>query len=236
MIILLAFCTFLSTLVGGLITVKFKKYLPYFFAFAAGSLIAVSFLDLLPESIKIASDIGFSIRYVMMAIVVSFFAYSLLERFFLTHPMHDDDNHGHIMGPIGSGSLVLHSLLDGVAIGSAFRINPSIGLIVALAVISHDFTDGINTVSLMFKNKQNIKATVFFLGMDAIAPVIGVALTTFINIPQNILVLILAVFVGEFIYIGGATLLPEIREHKSKKIAVAMGLGILLIAVLTKFI
>jgi zinc transporter ZupT len=236
MIIFLAFLTFLCTLLGGFITIKFKKYLPYFFAFAAGSLIAVSFLDLLPESIKIANDIGFSLRYVMMTVVGSFFIYSLLERFFLTHHMHEDDDHGHIMGPIGSGSLILHSLLDGIAIGSAFRVNPSIGLIVALAVIFHDFTDGINTVSLMLKNKQNLKATILFLGMDAVAPVIGVALTTFINIPQNILVLILSIFIGEFIYIGGATLLPEIREHKSKKIALAMGLGIVLIAVLTKFI
>jgi zinc transporter ZupT len=235
-LILLALATFVSTMIGGSITLKYMRYLPYFFAFAAGSLITVSFLDLLPESLKIAGDVNFPVRYLMIAVVGSFFAYSLLERLFLTHHLHDRDDHAHIMGPVGAGSLIIHSLLDGVAIGASFRVSPAIGLIVALAVISHDFTDGINTVVIMLKNKQKLGNTVLFLGLDALAPVVGVILTTFINIPQNVLALILAIFVGEFLYIGASTLLPETREQHSKGIAVVMGCGIVLIAVLTAIV
>jgi zinc transporter ZupT len=235
-VILLALATFISTLIGGAVIVKFRKYLHYFFAFAAGSLIAVSFLDLLPESISIANSINFPIRYIMLAVVFSFFFYSLLERFFLTHHMHEDDNHGHILGPIGAGSLVIHSFLDGAAIGASFQVNQSLGLIVALAVIFHDFTDGINTVTIMLKNKQKLRKAIIFLILDALAPVLGVLLTTAVYIPQNILAIILAVFVGEFIYIGASNLLPETREHGSKGIIIAMAIAIILVTILTSLI
>lgn len=236
LVILLAVATFFSTLIGGLFIFRFRKYLPYFFAFAAGSLMAVAFLDIFPESLEISESIGLSLRYVMLTVVVSFFFYSLIERFFLTHKLENVDSHGHIMGPIGAGSLVIHSLLDGVAIGSAFHVNASVGLVVAFAVIFHDFTDGINTVTVMLRNKQHLRRTLIFLLFDAIAPVIGVLATTLIAIPQDVLALILAMFVGEFVYIGASTLLPETREHKSKKIIIAMALGITIIAVLTSII
>jgi zinc transporter ZupT len=236
LVIILALLTFFSTLIGGVVIVRFRSYLPFFFAFAAGSLVAVSFLDLLPESLDISRSINLPVRYIMIAVVFSFFFYSLLERFFLTHHLEETDDHEHIMGPIGAGSLVVHSFLDGAAIGSAFHVNASMGLIVALAVIFHDFTDGINTVTVMLKNKQQIRKTISFLIFDALAPVAGVLATTAIVIPENILAIMLAIFVGEFLYIGASTLLPETRKNLSKGIIVAMAIGITLITVLTSLL
>jgi ZIP family zinc transporter len=231
----LAFATFLSTLIGGTFAIKLRKALPYFFAFAAGSLIAVSFFDILPESLNISASVNLSTRYIMITIVASFLFYSLLEKFILVH-YHEDGGHGHVMGPIGAGSLVIHSFLDGVAIGAAYQVNPAVGLLVALAVIFHDFTDGINTVTLMLKNKQNIRNATIFLIMDAIAPVLGVTITSLIMINQTVLALVLAVFVGEFIYIGAVNLMPETRKYPNWKIAASTMLAILLILGLTSVI
>jgi zinc transporter ZupT len=236
LVLIFAAITFFSTLIGGLIIFKLRKYLPYFFAFAAGSLVAVSFLDLLPESLEISQSISFPVRYIMLSVVASFFIYSLLERFFLTHHMEGKDSHGHIMGPIGAGSLILHSFFDGAAIGSAFMVNTSVGIVVALAVIFHDFTDGINTVIVMLKNRQKVRKAMLFLFMDALAPVLGVLVISSIPLPQNVLAILLAVFVGEFLYIGASTLMPETRKNLSKGIVFAMLIGILLIAVLTSLV
>ncbi len=234
-IYLLAFATLISTLIGGIIILKFHKKLPYFFAFSAGSIIAVAFLDILPESLQVASNVGIPVRTVMLIVVASFFLYSLLEKFFATHSLEEDSHsHSHVMGPIGAGSLVLHSFLDGAAIGIAFTVNFSSGLIVALAVLMHDMTDGINTVAVMLKNKHSRRNAIAFLIMDALAPVLGVLLfTTLITLPETFLVYILAFFVGEFINIGAVTLLPEAWGHPSKKIVLAMALGMILIALLT---
>ena len=172
----------------------------------------------------------------MIAVVASFFFYSLLERFFLTHEMEGHDNHGHIMGPIGAGSLVIPSFLDGAAIGAAFHVNASMGLIVALAVICHDFTDGINTVTLMLKNRHKVGKAIIFLVLDALAPVLGILTTALVAMPESVLAILLAIFVGEFLYIGASTLLPDTRKHTSKGIIVAMALAIVLIAVLTSLV
>jgi zinc transporter ZupT len=236
-VILFVVATFVSTLCGGLVIVKFRKWLPYFFAFAAGSLISVAFLDLLPESLALANEISFPIRYLMFTIIIAFFIYSLLEKFFTTHDIcHGDECKGHILVPIGAGSLVIHSFLDGVAIGSAYLVNPAMGLIVAFAVIAHDFTDGINTVTVMLRNRQKLKNAVFFLLLDSLAPVFGVLATFVISLPQEALAIILAAFIGEFLYIGASTLLPEVQKNPSRRVILVMALGMIVIAGLTSLI
>ncbi len=231
LIIGLAFATFLSTFLGGSVAIKHKKYLPYFFAFAAGSLISVTFFDILPESLEIAQKAGIETRSIMTILVGSFFFYTVLEKYFLTH--HHDDDHPHIMGPVGAGGLIIHSFLDGVSIGTAFQVGEKIGFIVALAVLFHDFTDGINTVSLMLKNNHHVDKAKLFLIADALAPVAGVLFTNLIRINEASLAMMLAFFAGEFIYIGASNLLPETHKHSAWKMISSMGFAILLIFALT---
>jgi zinc transporter ZupT len=71
--------------------------------------------------------------------------------------------------------------------------------------------------------------------MDGLAPLLGVLLTSVIIFPQNILAILLAVFAGEFIYVGAASLLPESQERNILKIAVAAILGFLFIFIITTF-
>jgi ZIP family zinc transporter len=208
-------------------------YILAFFAFSAGALIAITFFDVLPESLNIAKTTNMDTRALMIAVVAAFLFFSLVERFFLTHHHHEGEEHGHIMGPIGAIGLVAHSFLDGAAIGIAFQANAKVGIIVALAVISHDFTDGINTVVIMLKNEQNVRNARTFLFIDAIAPVFGIIVASFFVINQNVLAVILAAFCGQFLYIGAASLLPETYRHVAWKMAVAMIIGVILIFVLT---
>jgi ZIP family zinc transporter len=230
----IALVTFASTMIGGLVAVRFKKVLQYFFAFSSGALIAITFFDVLPESLKIAGSVP--VRTLMIAAVVSFLFFSLVERFFLTHHHHEGEEHGHIMGPIGAIGLVAHSFLDGAAIGIAYQANSSMGFIVALAVISHDFTDGINTVVIMLKNEQSVKQARIFLFIDAVAPVFGIIVASFFAIQASVLSVILAAFAGQFLYIGAANLLPETYRHSAWKMAVAMLIGVALIFVLTAIV
>ncbi len=234
MLFLIALITFASTMIGGLVAVRFKNVLQYFFAFSSGALIAITFFDVLPESLGIAGTVP--VRTLMIAAVVTFLFFSLVERFFLTHHHHEGEEHGHIMGPIGAIGLVMHSFLDGAAIGIAYQANASMGFIVALAVISHDFTDGINTVVIMLKNEQSVKQARLFLIIDAVSPVFGIIVASFFVIQPSVLSVILAAFAGQFLYIGAANLLPETYRHSAWRMAVAMLIGVLLIFVLTTII
>lgn len=236
LVLLIALTTSLFTLLGGCIILRFRNKLPYIFSFAAGSLLGVAFLDILPESLRIAGLALLSVRYLMVAVVAAFFFNHLLERFFVTHQVEEHQHHGHIMGPIGAGSLVIHSWLDGAAIGAGFQVSLSIGLVIAFAVILHDFTDGVNVVTIMLKNDQRTKKTILFLILDAAAPVLGIISVSLVKLSASILAVLLAAFVGEFLYIGASNLLPATREFHSKTIVLAMAGGIILMAVLTSLI
>ena len=232
----LALATCLSTLFGGFLILRYRELQHYCFAFAAGSLIAVAFLDLLPESLSLGRSLHISERGLLAVLLLSFFLYSLIDRFFLTHHLHDDDAHGHPMGPIGAGSLVLHSCLDGVAIGVAFQASPAVGAIVASAVIVHDMTDGLNTVVLMLKNNHSTARARIFLILDALAPLVGILVASLIALPESFLAYLLAFFAGEFLYLGAGSLLPETRKEGPFKLTMTMLLGAALIAGLTYLI
>ncbi len=237
LVLLLAFATFLSTSVGGILAIKLKRWLPYFFAFASGSLIAVAFFDVFPESLSIAQSLNMPFRDLMIAVVAAYLFYNFLERFFLTHHFHEKEGeHAHVLGPVGAGSLTIHSFLDGVAIGASFQVNAAIGVIVALAVIAHDFNDGINTVTVMFRNKHNAKNAALFLLMDAMAPVLGVLSTYAIVLPESYLAWILALFTGEFIYLGASSIIRETYHHAYWKMMIPMTAAVLLIFTLTSII
>jgi len=231
--IVLALITFFSTLLGGFIILKFKKSLSIMFAFAAGSIVTVALMEILPESVEIAKKSGIPIKCIMVSVVLSFLFFILLEKYFSAHPVKGIASQGHVMGPIGAGSLILLSLMDGLTIGIAFQVGFSIGILVALSIIIHDLPDGINTVVLMLESGQSEKKALLFLFLDGLAPLLGVLLTSVIIFPQNILAILLAVFAGEFIYVGAASLLPESQEHSILKIAVAATLGFLFIFVIT---
>jgi zinc transporter, ZIP family len=233
--IILALMTFLSTLLGGFIILKFKKSLSIIFAFASGSIATVALVGILPQSLEIAEQSGIPVKYIMVSIVLSFLFFILLEKYFSAHPIKGLASEGHVMGPIGAGSLILLSLLDGLTMGIAFQVGFHIGIVVALSIIIHDLPDGINTVVLMLKNGQPERKALLFLFMDGLTPLLGVLLASIIIFPKNILAILLAVFAGEFIYVGAAGLLPESKEHSILKIAVAATLGFLFIFMITTF-
>lgn len=211
MIILIAIATFVFTLLGGLFALKFKDKLHLILGFSAGAVIGVAFFDLLPEAIELASA-TYDISFITSIVALGFIMFMILDRLIVHHSHHSDDNHDHDhlnRGLLGAGSLAIHSFLDGAAIGLAFQVSAAVGTIVAIAVLVHDFSDGINTVSLITKNGGERKLAFKWLLVDAIAPVLGVVSTMFFSVPQSTLGIILACFCGFFLYIGASDLLPE---------------------------
>jgi zinc transporter ZupT len=119
--------------------------------------------------------------------------------------------------PIASAlALIGHSLADGVAVGLAFQVSASVGLAVALAIIGHDFADGINTVSLMLMQGHDRRRAALMLFLDALAPLIGAAVTLLFHVPDQGLLVYLGAFAGFLLYIGASDILPEAHaDHPS---------------------
>lgn len=94
----------------------------------------------------------------------------------------------------------------------------------AIAVLVHDFSDGINTVSLILKNAGSRQSALRWLLLDALAPVLGVASTLFFTVPENTLGVALALFAGFFLYIGASDLLPESHHRHPQVLTTIMTL------------
>jgi zinc transporter ZupT len=137
-------------------------------------------------------------------------------------------------GAFGALTLAAHSFLDGVAIGAGFQASPAVGVIVAAAVVTHDFSDGINTVAFILRGGGKVRQALPWLLLDATAPVLGAASTLLFRIPQSSIGLVLAVFGGCFVYLGASDLIPE-SQHAHPRAATTLmtllGAGVLFVAV-----
>lgn len=224
--IFIAFAAALFTLLGGLFALRFNDKLHLILGFSAGAVIGVAFFDLLPEALELAAP-SFGEARVTTVVAAGFFIYLLLDRLMLFHSHAEivDHEHGHghshdhrhatRRGLLGASSLAMHSFLDGIAIGLAFQASASVGVIVAVAVLVHDFSDGINTVNMIIKNQGSRKNAFKWLMIDALAPALGILSTHFFRLPPDQLGLLLAVFCGFFLYIGASDLLPESYHRHS---------------------
>ena len=238
--ILLSIATFLSTLTGGLTALKNQKRLNYILGYTAGIILGVIAFDILPEIFKLVYASGIDPIKPMIALVIGFLIFHIIEKSILIHSAHESvygAHHHPRVGVLSALALSAHSFLDGVGIGLAFQVNPTVGFAVAIAVIGHDFADGLNTVALMLANKNSSKKAFFLLLLDAVAPVLGAVSTLFFHLSTPNLVLYLGFFAGFLLYIGASDILPQAHENKSSKITILLTvLGVAFMFVVTRFI
>jgi zinc transporter, ZIP family len=243
-LIAFAILPFFSTLLGGSAAIRLRHRLHPFMAFAAGVLVATAVADLLPEG---SALIGASANPVLpgAAAVVGFLAFSALEAFVHRETWEHErvaprsgsaEPHEHggtspltMLGPM---SLIAHSTIDGLAIGLAFRAGAEVGLLVGLAVLAHDFADGMNVVTLWLAGGGRVAAARVLLLLDALAPPIGAAIGTLAQLDEVVLGFLLAAFSGVFLAIGAGHLLPEAqhgRPGSSPVLVVLAGAGAVLV-------
>lgn len=239
MLYLIALGAFVATILGGLFALRFRDKLHLVLGFSAGAVIAVAFFDLLPEAIELGGS-AYDVSLITTVMAIGFIAFMLLDRLIQAvggHQHGADEPHGHgsaTRGVLGAASLATHSFIDGLAVGLAFQVSAAVGVIVATAVLVHDFSDGINTVNLILKNKGETRRAAAWLGVDAVAPVAGILASGLVTLPEAQLGLVLAAFCGFFLYIGASDLLPEsYHRHPTvwTTLTTVIGAGVLYLAI-----
>jgi zinc transporter ZupT len=213
---LIATAAFACTLAGGLLALHLRDKLHLILGFSAGAVIGVAFFDLLPEAINIG--IAFHTPATIMGwTAAGFLFYLALDRLVA---FHGDSRRGGFTALV----LCIHSVLDGVAIGLAYQTSHAIGSVVAIAVLTHDFSDGINTMNVVLKNRGARSDAFRWLILDALAPILGIVSTLFFTLPSNGFGIALALFGGFFLYIGASDLIPESYHAHPKFLTTAMTL------------
>ncbi|MDR3547701.1 MAG: ZIP family metal transporter [Candidatus Pacebacteria bacterium] len=218
-LLLIGIATGISTFVGGSLALRFNNRIHLILGFSAGAVIGVALFDLLTEALSIGQQY-YPIATITATVGIGFMAYMLLDRIILITTSKESGHRGHV----GAGSLTIHSFLDGLGIGLAFQVSTALGAIVAVAVLVHDFSDGINTVNLSLFGTGKPMIARFWLIADALAPLVGIGATLFFKVPEQHLSLILALFSGFFLYIGASELLPDSHHRYPRLITSVMTL------------
>ncbi len=212
-----------ATLAGGALALRFAGRIHLILGFSAGAVIGVALLDLLPEALGLAPEAHGAFA-ICAAVAVGFLAYLAVDRALLIGAGERSSHRGHL----GAGSLTLHSLMDGLAIGLGFQVSAGVGAVLAIAVLAHDFSDGINTVNVSLSASGRPRVARRWLLADAAAPLVGILASRLIAVPRPALALALAAFTGFFLYIGASELLPDSHHRHPRAwttVATVLGVG-----------
>ena len=216
-----------ATLVGGLLAVRFRRWINFLLAAGAGILLGAAFLDLLPEAVAIGSASSIPVNRIFAITLLSFLA------FFVIDSALESVSTGtgarvpkRSVGRIAGGMLVFHSFRDGMAIGAAFSASHAAGYAVAAGIAAHDLGDGMNTVLLTTGGEQPKLLDYGFLLADALAPVAGAYVAIYWFSSATSSVALLAIAAGFFIQMAASDFLPEIRRSSAPRgVVVACVLG-----------
>ncbi len=225
-----ALFTVASTLVGGFVGLRLRHRLSGAMAFTGGVVLGVALLDVLPEAVdKLRS--GTSVGIAMASGFLGFF---VLSRLLVLH--HRDDPlsaAGHRpVGVLGAAALSVHSFLDGFGIGAAFAFSTKLGLLVLLAVVGHDFADGMNTVTFVLSQGNDRHKAQGWLYVDSLTPILGAVAGSFVAVSGRVFGIGLGVYAGIFLVIGAGELLPEAHSEPSPgRIALTVAGFLLLFAI-----
>ncbi len=236
--VLLAVVTCFSTLLGGTFATRRSKNIGILGAFAAGVLITTSLLDLLPQTFKLAISVNVLLENVMALTVVGFLFLYIISRVISSHVFNKEGEYVEVKHPLGgffaTSELSVHSFIDGLAIGFGFEADIHVGIVIAIAVITHDFTDGLSTVAVMLNSGNSLRNSLRMLFLDAIAPVLGAVVAFFIQVQEYYIVLLLPFFAGGFLYLGASDLLPTAHEKNPEMLTIIACIsGFILIFMLT---
>ena len=206
----------LISLVGG-ITIVWKKLLDknvvqYLVAFAAGVILTTVFLDLFPEALEHAEELGqgYNIFFpAFLGILLSFF----IERFFLWFH-HHESTHGLkpardliIMGD------AIHNFIDGVVIATTFLTSPELGVITTIAIAAHEIPQEIADFSILIHSGLTKAEALLVNLLSAVTAIAGGVMSFyFLSSIAGGLPFLLSFSSGIFIYIAGSDLIPHLHK------------------------
>jgi ZIP family zinc transporter len=243
--LLLSFLAGISTVIGSLFLFSFKKFndkhLSFFLGVSAGSMVYLSFMELMPEAI---SNIGFAYSNITFFLGILFM--SLFDIFVPHHIMSFCNRKGikfdklMVSGIMVAIAITIHNFPEGIAVFMSSLGDIRLGLLIAFATAIHNIPEGLAVAApIYYSSKSKLKA-VGFSFLAGIAEPIGAILAYLILKPYlsvEFLNYIFAFVAGVMVYISFDELLPSCFEYKCGHTAI-IGIisGMMLMALSLSFI
>jgi zinc and cadmium transporter len=231
-VILASFLACVVTTVGIFSISRYEEWgtnnAVYFMSFAAGVLISVSFIHIIPKSIGMNASAP-------LFLLAGFLALYLFNRFLNVYICHEYESANLTMGLTPMLGIGLHSFLDGVIYSVTFNVSIFTGILAAIGMVLHEFPEGIVTFLLLKRGGFNKKKSAWYAFLAA---AISTPLGTLVSYPfierieRSTLGNLLAFSAGALVYVGASHLLPAVERENKKYSLLSMAAGILVVIVI----
>ena len=114
----------------------------YFMSFAAGVLVSVSFMHIIPKSFEMHGQSP-------VFLLAGFLMLYLFNRFLNLYICHEYQCETAAVGIVPMVGIGLHSLIDGVIYSVTFNVSVFTGVLAAIGMVLHEFPEGIVTFLLL---------------------------------------------------------------------------------------
>lgn len=190
-------------------------------SFAAGFLISVSVIDLMPESIRVAGPIAPAV-ILFAYVLVHITQHTIGRHFHFGEETHSVSELVSVSALIG---LLMHTFVDGVAVASGLRVSGGLGAIVFVAVLLHKFPEGLAISSLFLAAGAPRSRAIFAAAALGATTIAGVLLTDYLTWLQTYG---LPISAGVTLYVGASNLVPEFQDRPGYRIPASFIGGCLL--------
>lgn len=214
-----------------------RKILLYFVSFSAGALFADAFIHLLPEAYKKLDSGTYIALYILSGVVISF----IVEKFIQWRHCHmgDSKDHPHPFAYMNLYGDAVHNFIDGLVIMGSYLVSIPLGFATTLAVVFHEIPQEIGDFGVLLHGGFTKGKALFFNFITALTAVVGGIIGYLLaNQIAGFAAMLLPFAAGNFIYIAGTDLLPELHKEVRPKrsfiqlLSILLGIGIMLLLLL----
>ncbi len=214
-----------GNLIGGYFVVHRdwpRRYLQYFVALGAGYMVAVAFVDVIPESIRLGGEQA--LDFVLIGFfLVHLFEHTIAPHFHFGEETHlAEVSHHHARNTVLLG-LIIHTFFDGVAIAAGFLVSVWLGAMIFVAVFLHKLPEGFTVSSVVLASGQGRRNALLAAGLLGAATLLGVLLTSAL---QSQLKYALPISGGVTVYVAATDLLPEVNREPNWRMAALVFVGV----------
>ncbi len=205
-----------------------RQYSIYFVCFAAGVLISVSFLHIIPKSFEMNAHAP---AYLLLGFVLL----HLFNRFVTAFVCERAPDSSYGIGLVPMIGIAFHSFIDGFIYSIAFTVSLFTGALAATGMVLHEFPEGIITYLLLLRGGFSEKTSLILalLAASLTTPLGMLVSYPFISrIDPPLLGSLLALSSGALVYVGATHLLPQAEKEHRKYSLLALGAGILVAVVI----
>jgi zinc and cadmium transporter len=233
-VILVSLISLVGVLTFSLKEENLKKILLYLVSFSAGGLFGHAFIHMIPEAV---GENGFGLQvslYILIGIITSF----IVEKFLQWRHCHipTSEEHPHSFAYMNLFGDAVHNFIDGLIIGGSYLANIPLGIATTLAVVFHEIPQEIGDFGVLIYGGFNKSRAIFFNFSTALTAIFGAIVALSVGfLIQDFIPFLIPFAAGNFIYIAGSDLIPELRKEEAGLLKSALQLTAFVLGVLMLF-